>query len=107
MSSNGFEKVAEASEVPPGKIKVVKLGGAEVWVVNIEGTFFAHPNKCTHAGGPVGRGKLAGPVIQCPWHGSKFDVRTGVVVGPPARINLPSFEVKVEGTGIWVGKPQP
>ncbi len=106
MSVDRFEMVADASEVPAGTIKVVKLGGAEVWVVNIDGMFFAHPNKCTHAGGPVGRGKLTGPVIQCPWHGSKFDVRTGAVVGPPARINLPSFEVKLEGTGIWVRKQQ-
>lgn len=104
MSADGFEKVAESSEIPPGTIKMVKVSGTEVWVVNIEGTFFSHPNKCTHAGGPVGRGKLTDTVIQCPWHGSKFDVRTGSVVGPPAKIPLPLFETRVEGTGVWVRK---
>ncbi|MFI5404812.1 MAG: Rieske (2Fe-2S) protein [Candidatus Gagatemarchaeaceae archaeon] len=102
MSTGGFEKFADVSEIPAGTIKVVKMGGAEVWVANIEGTLFAHPNKCTHAGGPVGKGKLNGTIIQCPWHGSKFDVRTGVVVGPPAQVQLPSYEVRVEGTAVWV-----
>ncbi|QQG48559.1 MAG: Rieske 2Fe-2S domain-containing protein [archaeon] len=99
-----FEKVAETSELPPGKVKIVKSGNAEVWVANIEGSYFAHPNKCTHAGGPVGRGRLNGYVVQCPNHGSRFDVRTGAVVGGPASVPLPSIEVKVEGTSVWVRK---
>ncbi|MBI3859592.1 MAG: Rieske (2Fe-2S) protein [Thaumarchaeota archaeon] len=102
MSADGFEKIADVSEIQPGAIKVAKVAGSEVWVANIEGAFFAHPNKCTHAGGPVGKGKLNGPVIQCPWHGSKFDVRTGEVVGPPAKVRLPSLEVKLEGNAVLV-----
>lgn len=104
--NGGFEEVAQTSELPPGKIKMVKIDGKEIWVANIDGMYFAHPNKCTHAGGPVGRGKLNGAVIQCPFHGSKFDVRTGAVVGPPATLALPSYSVRVEGTGIWVKKPE-
>lgn len=97
-----FVKFADASEIEPGKIKVAKVGTTEVWVCNIEGSFYAHPNKCTHAGGPVGRGRLTGNVIQCPWHGSRFDVRTGQVVGGPAQVQLPSLEVKVENSAVWV-----
>lgn len=100
--TTGFMEIAKVPELPPGKIKVAKLGGLEVWVVNIEGMFYAHPNKCTHAGGPVGKGKLSGAVIQCPFHGSKFDVRSGQVVGPPAKIPLPSYSVKVDGERILV-----
>jgi nitrite reductase/ring-hydroxylating ferredoxin subunit len=100
-----FEKFADVSEIQPGKIKVAKVGGTEVWVVNIEGSFYAHPNKCTHAAGPVGRGRLTGYVIQCPNHGSRFDVRTGQVVGGPAQLPLPSFEVKVEDSSVWVRLP--
>jgi nitrite reductase/ring-hydroxylating ferredoxin subunit len=106
LSSDGFEKVAETSEVPPGTSKVLKALGAEIFIVNIEGMFHAFPNKCTHAGGPLGRGKLTGSVMQCPWHGSKFDMNTGAVVGPPAKIPMAPFDVKVEGTTIWVRKPQ-
>ena len=105
MSAEGFERVAETSELSPGNVKVTKALGAEIFVVNIDGSFYALWNKCTHAGGPLGRGKLTGSVMQCPWHGSKFDVRTGAVVGPPAKVPEVPLEVKVEGTSVWVRKP--
>lgn len=99
-----FEKVAQVSEVPPGKMKIVKVGGVEIAIANVDGSFYAIPNKCTHAGGPLGKGKLNGNVVQCPFHGSKFDVRTGAVVGPPAKEAVKIFPVKSDGTSIWVRK---
>ena len=101
----GFEKVAQTSEVPEGTTKVVKVGGIDVMVANIEGTLYAIANTCTHVGGPLGKGKLAGSVIQCPWHGSKFDVKTGAVVGGPAQKPEPTFQVKVENSAVWIKKP--
>ncbi len=101
-----YEKVAEVSEIPSGTTKIVRVGALELFVANIEGSFYALPNKCTHAGGPLGRGRLAGNVIQCPWHGSKFDVRTGAVVGGPAQRPEPMLEVKVENSSILVKKAQ-
>jgi nitrite reductase/ring-hydroxylating ferredoxin subunit len=101
-----FEKVAEVSEVPAGTTKIVKVGMLEVFVANIDGSFYALPNKCTHAGGPLGRGRLTGNVIQCPFHGSKFDVKTGAVVGGPAQRPEPPLEVRVENASIWIKKPQ-
>jgi nitrite reductase/ring-hydroxylating ferredoxin subunit len=102
---NSYEKVAEVSEVPLGTTKIVKVGGVELFVANVEGSFYALANKCPHLGGPLGKGKLTGNIIQCPWHGSKFDVKTGAVVGGPAQKPEPTFEVKVEGSSIWVKKP--
>jgi nitrite reductase/ring-hydroxylating ferredoxin subunit len=71
-------------------------------IANVDGTFYALKNKCTHVGGPLAKGKLEGFVVQCPWHGSKFDVRTGAVVGPPARAPEPTFLVKVESNNILI-----
>ena len=101
----GFEKVAEVSEIPQGGTKIVEVGGVDIFVANVEGSFYALSNKCTHVGGPLGEGKLTGNIIQCPWHGSKFDVRTGAVVGGPAQRPEPTFEVRTEGSSIWVKKP--
>ena len=98
----GFQKVASASEIPSGKVKIAKFMGQEIAIANVEGQFYAFSNRCTHQGGPVGRGKLTGFAVQCPWHGSKFDIRTGAVLAPPAQTPLPTFAIKVEGGAIWV-----
>ena len=99
---SGFERVAATSEIPNGSMKEVSVGGIDVMVANVNGTFYALANKCTHAGGPLAKGKLEGFVVQCPLHGSKFDVRTGAVVGPPAQIPERVFGVKVDGNDILV-----
>ena len=49
-----------------------------------------------HLGGPLAQGKLEGYEVQCPWHGSRFDIRTGKVVRPPAMRSEPTYEIKVE-----------
>lgn len=59
-------------------------------------------NVCTHVGGPLAEGKLEGYEVQCPWHGSKFDIRTGKVVRPPAMRAEPTYEVKVEENNILI-----
>ena len=99
---SGFEKVAATSEIPNGSMKQVSVGAIDVMLANVNGTFYALSNKCTHAGGPLAKGKLEGFVVQCPLHGSKFDVRTGAVVGPPAQIPERVFAVKVEGKDVLV-----
>jgi nitrite reductase/ring-hydroxylating ferredoxin subunit len=53
-------------------------------------------------GGPLAEGKLEGYDIQCPWHGSKFDVRTGQVTKPPAKIQEPIYEVKIDDKDILI-----
>jgi nitrite reductase/ring-hydroxylating ferredoxin subunit len=51
---------------------------------NVDGTFFALDQTYTHRGGPLAEGEISGHEVTCPWHGARFDVRTGEVVGPPA-----------------------
>ena len=102
---DGFEEVGQESAVPVGAVKVVKVSGADVMVANIDGKLYAIANKCTHVGGPLGKGTLVGSVIQCPWHGSKFDVKTGAVVGGPAQKPEPTFQVRVENSAVWIKKP--
>jgi len=92
-------------ELPPGKIKVVKVDDVDVAVYNINGEFYATDEECTHAGGPLSEGQLQGNLIVCPWHDSCFDVRTGEVVCEPATIPLETYEVILEGDIGKVLKP--
>jgi nitrite reductase/ring-hydroxylating ferredoxin subunit len=97
-----FIRVAGVNEVPPGKGIVVEVSGRKIAVFNIDGDFFAIDNICAHRGGPLGEGVLRGTTVNCPWHGSGFDVTSGQVLGPPASTGVASYSTKVAEGGIWV-----
>ncbi len=71
-----FETVAKASEVVPGEMKLVEVGGDEVVIANVNGEFFAFSDTCTHEGGPLSDGELEGDIVTCPWHFTPFNVRS-------------------------------
>jgi nitrite reductase/ring-hydroxylating ferredoxin subunit len=87
----------EVAEVPPGVSRVVTVGGRPVLAHNVDGVLFATASECPHAFGPLADGKRSGPTIECPLHGSVFDVTTGEVVTGPATEPLATFRVEVDG----------
>ena len=95
-------KIAETKDVAPGTGKVVAAEGHSVALFNVAGTFYAIDNTCTHRGGPLGEGELAGEVVTCPWHGAQFNVKTGEVLASPAPKGVRSFPVKVQGNDVLV-----
>jgi 3-phenylpropionate/trans-cinnamate dioxygenase ferredoxin subunit len=100
-----FIKVAETSDIPAGRVKVVVVGDKRVALCNVDGQFFAIDDLCTHDGGSLDQGELDGDVIECPRHGARFDVRTGKVLALPAVKALNTYPVEVEGNEIRVALP--
>jgi nitrite reductase/ring-hydroxylating ferredoxin subunit/uncharacterized membrane protein len=92
-----------ASSLEDRKPVVAKLkSGFEVFIAMVDGTVYAMGKVCTHAGGPLNEGKWVGAdrcEIECPWHFSRFDVRTGGVRGGPATFSEPAFEVQTGAEG--------
>src|ERR687887_1314741 len=99
-----FVKVAETKDVQTSQMKEVQINGEDVCIANVEGKYYAIGNVCTHEGGPLADGILEGYEVECPWHGSKFDVRTGEVISPPASESEPIYEIKVDGNSVLVNK---
>ena len=107
-----YVRVADKTELPTNAMIIVVVGGQEVLLANVDGSYYAIANKCTHAGGSLAKGVLAGSIVTWPRHGARFDVKTGQAVGE-AKIALmkmkvkdeASYVVKVEGTNIMVGIP--
>jgi nitrite reductase/ring-hydroxylating ferredoxin subunit len=102
--SEDFLKVAESKDIKPSTMKAIDCAGEKVCIVNTEGKYYAIGNVCTHVGGPLDEGTLEGYEVECPWHGSKFDVRTGEPTKPPARQAVASYEVKKENDNILIRK---
>ena len=106
---SGYVKIAAKSEIPVGKMKMVRLDGKEILIANVNGSYYAIGNRCTHAGGDLSQGSLQNNVVTCPKHGAKFDVTTGKVISPP-KVGLfhpkikdePSYQVKVENENILI-----
>ena len=96
-----FVKVASTSDLKPGENKVVNVNDTEIGLFNIDGEFFAISNVCLHRGGPLGEGFLEGDVVTCPWHGWRYNVRTGENAMIPTT-KVASYQVKVEGNDVFV-----
>ena len=64
---------------------------------NVAGNFCATQAKCPHKQGPLNEGKLDGSTVTCPWHGSQFNVCTGVILQGPAVTPLKMYSIVVEG----------
>ena len=104
--AEGFVKVAETRDVNPGEMKLVEVYGQRIVIANVAGTFYAFGDVCTHANGPLSDGVLEEDRVECPWHGSTFDVKSGRPLRPPARSPVPTYRLKVEGEGILVAVPE-
>ncbi len=98
-------RVAAAGDVAPGTGRVIEVEGRALALFNLNGTFYALDNTCTHMGGPLGEGAVEGNVVTCPWHGSRFDITTGAVVGPPARRPVAAYRVTVENGEVMAALP--
>ncbi len=97
-------RVASTSDCPPGTALECVAEDRVVALFNVEGQFHALEGLCPHQGGPLGKGRLEGRIVTCPWHGWQFDVCTGqhqVKTGPCHT----RFETRVDDEGVWVALP--
>jgi 3-phenylpropionate/trans-cinnamate dioxygenase ferredoxin component len=100
-----FVKVAELSDVDDGELMAVEVDGEPVCLANVGGSVYAFTDNCTHISGPLNEGELDGEVLTCPWHGAQFNVCTGKVLRGPARQDIQTYAVRVEGNSILVSLP--
>ncbi|MDR4481520.1 MAG: Rieske 2Fe-2S domain-containing protein [Nitrospira sp.] len=103
-SHPNYVTVAQAEEIPPGTCRTVEIEGIFLALCNVDGIFRAVDNTCPHAGGPLGEGCMDGEIIECPWHGWQFNVRTGERPQNP-EIRVACVEVRVQGTNVQVRTP--
>lgn len=94
--------VAKTQDVIEGEMAVFEVAGERVGVANVDGSFHAFSDICTHQQCSLASGELEGKTVTCPCHGSQFDVTSGAVLNPPATEPVPVFSVQVEGDEIKV-----
>jgi 3-phenylpropionate/trans-cinnamate dioxygenase ferredoxin subunit len=94
--------VCSISELSPGERKLVEWEDLEIGVFNCGGELFAIEDRCSHDDGPLAEGEFDGETctVECPRHGSLFDLRTGKPKTLPAYEPVDTFPVRVEGDTI-------
>jgi nitrite reductase/ring-hydroxylating ferredoxin subunit len=102
-----LERVATLAELPEESLTPVRLASGErVCLVRKGEAVYAVSDVCTHQEFAMSDGYLvpgARCVIECTWHGARFDCATGAVLQEPAVDPLPVYEVRVENGEVWVG----
>jgi nitrite reductase/ring-hydroxylating ferredoxin subunit len=84
-------------DFPAGKLNGIEKGGKSILITNIKGKYYAIGNSCAHRGCTLSDGTLNGETVQCPCHGSVFNLKTGEVVKGPAQKPVPSYTLNVDG----------
>ena len=97
-----FKKVANKLEVESGGVLRVEVDNREISLFNIDGDIYAIDEICSHADGPLSEGYLEGYEIECPFHGARFNIKTGEVTAPPAVVSVDVFDVRLVGDDIEI-----
>jgi uncharacterized membrane protein/nitrite reductase/ring-hydroxylating ferredoxin subunit len=71
-------------EISVNQMKLVHAAGRRIVIAKTEDGYVAFDDHCTHRGGSLAGGSLICGTVQCPWHGSQFDVKTGEIKAGPA-----------------------
>lgn len=94
--------VAPQNEFTIGSWRSVDIDGTQIAVFNLDGSYYAIEDVCTHDGGILTGGAVEGDQIICPRHGARFSIKTGCVLAPPAYEDVTTFPVRVHEGSVQV-----
>ena len=98
-ADGAFRFAIALDDVAPGRSRRCVIDGQAVLVCNVGGDVYAIADTCTHDRGPLGEGRLRGHLLECPRHGSRFDIRDGEPTTPPAVRPVATYPARVrDGT---------
>lgn len=94
--------LCRAAEVEPGSVrKVDRDNGPAIAVYNVDGTFYATDDCCTHGLSSLSEGLLDGDIIECSLHFGGFHVPTGKAVLAPCSVDIKTYPVEVRGDELY------
>ena len=108
MTQVQLQRAARLADVEVGLPLAVTLpDGQRVCLVREGERVYAVADRCSHKEFALSGGDLVAPcVLECPWHGARFDIRTAQPLLGPATESLTTYSVRVVGEEIFVGGPR-
>lgn len=117
MTTTASARLLAVDDLGPTQVTVVDTPAGKLAVGLAAGVPFAVSNRCRHLFAPLGKGRVEDGCLECPWHGARYDVRTGaMVLGPQGAFkplantvkkttgakNLKTFPVELRDGAIWL-----
>jgi len=100
--TKGKIEIASEGELELNQMQLIHLPGKRIVLGKAENAYVAFEDRCTHRGGSLAGGAMICGTVQCPWHGSQFDLQTGIVKAGPAKENIKTYSVTVENSKIYL-----
>lgn len=92
-ASAGQIELHHVDDLQPGQMRLLHIGGKRIVLGRTEKGYVVFEDRCTHRGGSLADGALVCDTVQCPWHGSQFDVGTGSVKAGPASESIKTYKI--------------
>ncbi|HEY1521985.1 MAG TPA: Rieske 2Fe-2S domain-containing protein [Solirubrobacteraceae bacterium] len=95
-------EVCPVDELGPGESRLIEWEDLEIGVFNCQGEFYAIEDRCSHDNGPLAEGEFDQEecTVECPRHGSLFDLKTGKPKTLPAYVPVDTFSVIIDQATI-------
>lgn len=99
-------RVCSLDELPVGEVHTAKIPGrAAISIFHTDEGLFAIDDTCTHQDASLADGWVEDCTVECPLHESCFDLRTGLVSGPPAKVAVQTYGVAVGDGDVYLELP--
>lgn len=98
----GLIEVGAEDELKTNQMKLIHVGANRVVLGKTETGFVAFEDHCSHRGGSLAGGSMICGTVQCPWHGSQFDCKTGAVKAGPAKEGIHVYPVQVNNGKVYI-----
>ena len=95
-------EVTELDTLPRGRGVRVTIGEHRIAMFRIENDVYAIGDRCSHAEASLSEGEVWDLLVECPRHGSEFDLRTGEALSLPATKPVPVYDVSVEDGTVYL-----
>lgn len=97
-----WKPVCAADELPVNGVRLANVAGCEVALFRLADGFFALDDRCTHGNASLSDGEVIGNEVECPFHGGRFDIRSGKACAMPCTVDARSHPCRVEGGQVLV-----
>jgi nitrite reductase/ring-hydroxylating ferredoxin subunit len=99
-------RAASRGDISPLEARAFTVAGREIVLCEVDGEVCAVDGICTHEALSLDGGEVDEGILECPWHGARYDVRTGAVRGLPATRPLRTYAVRVDDDGsVFISVP--